>query len=51
VCFALTGLVFAPMHGRLERHASESAVRLLVRANWLRPGIRTAQVLAAAAIA
>ena len=49
-CFALTGLVFAPMHGRLERHASAAAVRRLVRANWLRTGLWTAQVLVAIAI-
>ncbi|MDA0184521.1 hypothetical protein OJ997_29735 [Solirubrobacter phytolaccae] len=48
--FALTGLVFAPMHGRLEREASERAVRLLVRTNWLRTVIWAAQVVVAVAI-
>jgi len=47
---ALTGLVFAPMHGRIETRASEPAVRLLVRTNWLRTAIWTAQVVVAIAI-
>jgi len=48
--FALTGLVFAPMHGRIENRASESAVRLLVRTNWLRTAMWSAQVVVAIAI-
>jgi hypothetical protein len=49
--FALTGLLFAPLHGRLERRASEPAVRALVRLNWLRTAIWATQVLVASAIA
>jgi hypothetical protein len=48
--FALTGLVFAPMHGRIENRASEPTVRLLVRTNWLRTAIWAAQVVVAIAI-
>src|SRR3954452_7190541 len=45
--FLATGFLFAPMHRRLETHASISAVRLLVRANWARTAAWTAQVLVA----
>jgi hypothetical protein len=45
--FIATGLLFAPMHRRLETHASTAAVRLLVRANWARTAAWTAQVLVA----
>lgn len=48
--FVLTGLVFAPLHGRLEREASRRAIGLLVRANWLRTIGWTAQVVCAAAL-
>jgi hypothetical protein len=48
--FALTGVVFAPMHGRLEYGASERAIRALVRANWLRTIAWTAQVACAVAL-
>ena len=48
--FVLTGLVFAPLHGRLEPAASERAVQRLVRANWLRTIAWTAQVACAAAL-
>jgi hypothetical protein len=48
--FALTGLVFAPMHGRLEHQAGERALRALVRTNWLRTAAWTAQVIVAVAI-
>jgi hypothetical protein len=49
--FVVTGLVFAPMHGRLEQRAGTRAVRRLVRANWLRTAAWTAQVVVALAIA
>jgi hypothetical protein len=45
--FALTGVVFAPMYGRIENRASESAVRLLVRMNWVRTAMWAAQVVVA----
>jgi hypothetical protein len=45
--FLATGLLFAPMHRRLATHASISAIRLLVRANWARTAAWTAQVLVA----
>jgi hypothetical protein len=45
--FIATGPLFAPMHRRLETHASTAAVRLLVRANWARTAAWTAQVLVA----
>jgi hypothetical protein len=48
--FAITGLVFAPMHGRLEQQASAAGVRRLVRANWLRTTAWTAQVIVAIAL-
>jgi hypothetical protein len=48
--FVLTGLVFAPLHGRLEHAASERALRVLVRANWLRTLAWTAQVACAVAL-
>ena len=48
--FGLTGAVFAPMHGRLEQAASERAIRVLVRANWLRTIAWTAQVAVAVAL-
>lgn len=46
----LTGLVFAPLHGRLERGASKRTVGLLVRVNWLRTMAWTAQLMCAAAL-
>jgi len=42
--FVVTGVVFAPMHRRLETRADTSAVRALVRANWARTVAWTAQV-------
>jgi hypothetical protein len=45
--FVLTGVVFAPLHGRLEHAASERALRVLVRANWVRTIAWTAQVACA----
>jgi len=48
--FAVTGLLFAPLHGRLERAATEHAVRVLVRANWVRTIAWTAQVVVAVAL-
>jgi hypothetical protein len=48
--FVVTGVVFAPLHGRLEQEASERAVRLLVRANWVRTIGWTAQVVCAVAL-
>ncbi len=48
--FVLTGLVFAPLHGRLERQAGQRAISRLVRANWLRTIAWTAQVVCAAAL-
>ena len=48
--FVVTGLVFAPMHGRLEAQASAAAVRLLVRTNWLRTVAWTAEVIVAVAL-
>jgi hypothetical protein len=45
--FVATGLVFAPMHGRLESEAGTSAVRRLVRANWARTWAWTAQLVVA----
>ena len=48
--FVLTGLVFAPLHGRLDRAASERAVAVLVRANWLRTIAWTAQLVCAVAL-
>ncbi|MDA0141679.1 hypothetical protein [Solirubrobacter deserti] len=47
---AVTGLVFAPLHGRLERAASKPALLVLVRANWLRTTAWTAQVACAATL-
>jgi uncharacterized membrane protein len=48
--FAVTGLVFAPMHGRLEHTATARAVRRLVRANWVRTLGWTVQVAVAIAL-
>ncbi len=48
--FALTALVFAPMHGRIEDRASEPALRALVRANWIRTAMWAGQVVVAIAI-
>jgi hypothetical protein len=48
--FALTGLAFAPMHGRIDDRASEPAMRALVRANWIRTVMWAAQVVVAIAI-
>lgn len=45
--FALTGLLFAPLHGRLTTTAG---VPTLVRANWLRTLAWTAQVAVAVAL-
>jgi hypothetical protein len=48
--FVVTALVFAPLHGRLEHAASERAVTVLVRANWLRTVAWTLQVACAAVL-
>jgi hypothetical protein len=48
--FVITGLVFAPMHGRLEQRAGAGAVRVLVRANWVRTAAWTVQVAVALAL-
>lgn len=48
--FAFTGLVFAPMHGRLSAGPDRRLVARLVAANWVRTALWTAQVVVAARI-
>jgi hypothetical protein len=48
--FAATGLIFAPMHGRLEETASPGAFARLVHGNWARTLAWTAQVAVAVAL-
>lgn len=48
--FLATGLVYAPMHGRLAAAHDADLIRRLVRFNWLRTAAWTAQVGCAIAL-
>jgi|1186.fasta_scaffold313034_2 hypothetical protein len=48
--FTATGLLFAPLHARLERSATDREIRRLVRANWARTAAWTLQVAVAATL-
>lgn len=48
--FLATGLVYAPMHGRLSTAHDPDLIRRLVRLNWLRTVAWTAQVACAVAL-
>ncbi|QEC49748.1 hypothetical protein FSW04_20680 [Baekduia soli] len=48
--FAITGLVYAPMHGAMAGGATDRQITRLVRANWVRTAAWTAQVVVALAL-
>ena len=48
--FTATGLIYGPLHARLERNPRDRDIRRLVRANWARTAAWTLQVAVAAAL-
>lgn len=50
VMFAGTGLVYAPLHGRLAERWDAATHRVLLRLNWLRTAAWTLQTAVAVAI-
>jgi len=49
--FAVTGAVYAPLHGELARAFAPERIRDLVRLNWLRTAGWTVQLVVATALA